>query len=423
MQGAGRGMSRRRSPHLWEWVFPASSQAFEETPEAPAGQRAQRAAGSSRWTPRSESAVRTRRPPGRRADRLPRSPGSASDGRASELGRLLPRPALRLQGERGLDVGAELSTLGRATAPALHPRESRHDDLLPEQEVAHLQPGAEAAAASAQSAAVRHPARGAQVVHHTGGADSAPAVVTGPAGHPVVRGRGGREPARGAVARDPLLVGEQGEAPGPRPLPGAHEELRPPRRAVRGRHQPHGEPGVHPRPPGLVAAEADPLGAPLPVRVGAGPVPGVGRRLHQHHRGRLHRGQRVCQRRHWAEPEAASGLTGGAGHPGGCSSGASCDVTGLNRKPPGADGQHVGGAGHPGGCSSGASCDVTGLNRKPPGADRRRAEELGIAEAVVSPVLRGWQSIHPSTQCGWLQRWGRVAGSLRSSVLRVSQRM
>nr|XP_042097509.1 PI-PLC X domain-containing protein 1 isoform X3 [Ovis aries] len=167
MQGAGRGMSRRRSPHLWEWVFPASSQAFEETPEAPAGQRAQRAAGSSRWTPRSESAVRTRRPPGRRADRLPRSPGSASDGRASELGRLLPRPALRLQGERGLDVGAELSTLGRATAPALHPRESRHDDLLPEQEVAHLQPGAEAAAASAQSAAVRHPARGAQVVHHT----------------------------------------------------------------------------------------------------------------------------------------------------------------------------------------------------------------------------------------------------------------
>ncbi|XP_060264532.1 PI-PLC X domain-containing protein 1 isoform X4 [Ovis aries] len=167
MQGAGRGMSRRRSPHLGEWVFPASSQAFEETPEAPAGQRAQRAAGSSRWTPRSESAVRTRRPPGRRADRLPRSPGSASDGRASELGRLLPRPALRLQGERGLDVGAELSTLGRATAPALHPRESRHDDLLPEQEVAHLQPGAEAAAASAQSAAVRHPARGAQVVHHT----------------------------------------------------------------------------------------------------------------------------------------------------------------------------------------------------------------------------------------------------------------
>ena len=83
----------------------------------------------------------------------------------------------------------------------------------------------------------------------------------------------------------------------------------------------------------------------------------------------------------------------------------------------------MGGAGHPGGSASVASCDVTGLNRKPPGADRRRAEELGIAEAVVRPVLRGWQSIHPSTECGWLQRWGRVAGSMRSSVFRVSQWM
>ena len=60
-----------------------------------------------------------------------------------------------------------------------------------------------------------------------GGANSAPAVVTGPAGHPVVRGRGIREPSHGTVARDPLLVGEQGEAPGPRKLPGAHDEPRP----------------------------------------------------------------------------------------------------------------------------------------------------------------------------------------------------
>ena len=52
----------------------------------------------------------------------PDRPGSASDGRAGELARLLPRPTLRLQGERGLDVGAELSALGLAPAPALHPR-------------------------------------------------------------------------------------------------------------------------------------------------------------------------------------------------------------------------------------------------------------------------------------------------------------
>ena len=95
----------------------------------------------------------------------------------------------------------------------------------------------------------------------------------------------------------------------------------------------------------------------------------------------------------------------------------SCDVTGLNWKLPGADGQHVGGAGHPGGFSSVASFDVTGLNRKPPGAHRLCAEELGIAEAAVSPVLWGGQSVHPSRECGWLQRWGRVAGSS------VSQRM
>ena len=38
------------------------------------------------------------------------------------------------------------------------------------------------------------------------------------------------------------------------------------------------EPGVCPRPPGLVPGEADPVGAPLPLRMGAGPVPGVGHR-------------------------------------------------------------------------------------------------------------------------------------------------
>ena len=52
----------------------------------------------------------------------PRFLPKISDGRAGELARLLQRPALRLQGERGLDVGAELSALGRAAAPALHPR-------------------------------------------------------------------------------------------------------------------------------------------------------------------------------------------------------------------------------------------------------------------------------------------------------------
>lgn len=62
-----------------------------------------------------------------------------------------------------------------------------------------------------------------------GGADSAPAVVPGPAGHPVVQGRGIRESACRTVARYPLPVGEPGEAQRPRPPPGAHEELQPPR--------------------------------------------------------------------------------------------------------------------------------------------------------------------------------------------------
>ena len=56
-----------------------------------------------------------------------------------------------------------------------------------------------------------------------------PAVVPGPAGPPAVQGRGDHESACRTVAQYPPLVGEPGEAPRPRPLPGAHEELQPPR--------------------------------------------------------------------------------------------------------------------------------------------------------------------------------------------------
>ena len=62
-----------------------------------------------------------------------------------------------------------------------------------------------------------------------GGADIEPAVDTRPAGHSVLRGGECREPAQGAVAWDPLLVGGPGETPGAHPLPGAHEEVWPPR--------------------------------------------------------------------------------------------------------------------------------------------------------------------------------------------------
>lgn len=62
-----------------------------------------------------------------------------------------------------------------------------------------------------------------------GGADTEPDVVTRPAGHSLLRGGHCCEPARGAVAWDPLLVGRPSETPGAHPLPGAHEELRPPR--------------------------------------------------------------------------------------------------------------------------------------------------------------------------------------------------
>ena len=70
---------------------------------------------------------------------------------------------------------------------------------------------------------------GTWMILPTGGANSVPAVVPGPAGHPVIQGRGIHESACRTVARYPLLVGEPGEAPRPRPLPGAHEGLQPPR--------------------------------------------------------------------------------------------------------------------------------------------------------------------------------------------------
>ncbi|CAI9180113.1 unnamed protein product [Rangifer tarandus platyrhynchus] len=78
-----------------------------------------------------------------------------------------PGSFLRHQGKRGLDIGAEFSSLGRAPATPLHPRESRHDDILPEQEVTHLSQGVKAAELRGK-VLLCHPARGAQVVHHPG---------------------------------------------------------------------------------------------------------------------------------------------------------------------------------------------------------------------------------------------------------------
>ena len=54
MQGSGRGRSGRRSLYLGEWVFPASSRAFEEMPEAPAG----RTSSASNPESRLDSAIR-----------------------------------------------------------------------------------------------------------------------------------------------------------------------------------------------------------------------------------------------------------------------------------------------------------------------------------------------------------------------------
>ncbi|XP_012919872.1 PI-PLC X domain-containing protein 1 isoform X2 [Mustela putorius furo] len=143
----------------------------------------------------------------------------------------------------------------------------------------------------------------------SGDADTEPDVVTRPAGHSVLRGGQRCEPARRAVAWDPLLVGRPGETPGAHPLPGAHEELRPPGRAVRGGHQPDGEPGVRPGAPDRVPQEDDAPQPAVPPCVGPGSEPGAGRSVHQHHRGRLHRGGRVRGRRHKTQREAASMLT------------------------------------------------------------------------------------------------------------------
>ena len=60
----------------------------------------------------------------------------------------------------------------------------------------------------------------------------------------------------------------------------------------------------------------------------------------------------------------------------------------------------MGRAGYHGGCVSVTSCDVTGLNRKCLGAVRWHTEELGIVEAILSPVLWGLSSVRASTECG-----------------------
>lgn len=54
------------------------------------------------------------------------------------------------------------------------------------------------------------------------------------------------------------------------------------------------EPGVCGGLPSLVPGEVDLVGAPVPFPLGAGPVPGVGCWLYQHHRRRLHLGRQVC---------------------------------------------------------------------------------------------------------------------------------
>ncbi|XP_032185944.1 PI-PLC X domain-containing protein 1 isoform X1 [Mustela erminea] len=81
------------------------------------------------------------------------------------------------------------------------------------------------------------------------------------------------------------------------------------RRAVRGGHQPDGEPGVRPGAPDRVPQEDDAPQPAVPPCVGPGAEPGAGRSVHQHHRRRLHRGGRVRGRRHKTQREAASMLT------------------------------------------------------------------------------------------------------------------
>ncbi|XP_050633502.1 uncharacterized protein LOC126947140 isoform X1 [Macaca thibetana thibetana] len=280
-------------------------------------------------------------------------PGFTSDGRAGEHFQQLLQPALQ-KCERGLDVGTVSPALGCASPPPLHPREPRHHDLLPEQEVPHFARGVPAAAAAEQGLPLYHAPRGAEMVRHPGAgrhgaagrrgavpgpadrshagglgeepalrphgvhdgpgggaADAAAAVVPRTAGHRLLRGRELPGPALRAVARNPLLVGKHGEDRGPHPLPGDHEELRPPRRVVRGRHQPHGEPAVRPGAPVRVPGEDD-AAQPSPAeRVGPRAAPGARLTVHQRHRGRLHRSGQLCRGRHRSQPEAALVLTWG----------------------------------------------------------------------------------------------------------------
>lgn len=79
-----------------------------------------------------------------------------------------------------------------------------------------------------------------------GDPDAAAAVDARPAGPGVLRGRGLRGPAPRAVAWHPLLVGQQGQDGGPHPLPGDHEELRPPRWGAGGGRPDEGPPRGRP---------------------------------------------------------------------------------------------------------------------------------------------------------------------------------
>ena len=184
-----------------------------------------------------------------------------------------------------------------------------------------------------------------------------------------------------------------------------HHEQQPlscPRQSVRGWHQPHREPGVCSHPPGLVRREAGPVGAPLSMCVGAGPAPGVGCRLYQHHRRPLNLGPRVCWQLSPDWTGSCFGLMDGVCVELGIAEAASqsravtlpawtrshlgadrqhTEELGIVKAAPrshpvtslgwtgscfGAEGQHKGRAGYCGGCVSVMSCDITSLNRQPP---------------------------------------------------------
>ncbi|XP_073920302.1 PI-PLC X domain-containing protein 1 isoform X2 [Castor canadensis] len=102
-----------------------------------------------------------------------RTTWGCTDFTCHERFRLLLQPVLR---ECRLDVGPVPTFVGCAPAPPVHPRQSRHHDLLSEQEVPHF-PRVPAAAAPGQGGTLHHPPRGAQVVRHPaqegGGQDSA----------------------------------------------------------------------------------------------------------------------------------------------------------------------------------------------------------------------------------------------------------